>query len=122
MFHILVRGHIVCNNMTCANSVFIIFLIVGVPGAPTCVRVSETTPSRTTLTWDKPETEAESPVTGYRLMIYEDTADGEDEIKSHDLPSNAKDFRVKNLDPRKTYIFKLAACNRSGFGAHASCE
>ena len=92
------------------------------PGVPTCVTVSGTTPNTTTLTWNKPEMEGESPVTGYRLMIYEDTADGENEIKSHDLPSDAKDFRVTIMDPQKTYIFKLSAQNRSGFGAQASCE
>ena len=92
------------------------------PGVPTCVKVSKTTPNATTLTWDKPESERESPVTGYRLKIYEDTADVENEIKLHDLPGDANDFRVKNLDPQKTYTFKLAARTKSGFGVYASCE
>ena len=86
------------------------------------MNVSEVTPNATTLKWNKPETEGISPVTGYKLMMYEDTDDGENEVKSHDLPSDAKDFRVRHLDPQKTYIFKLAAQNSSGFGAHASCE
>ena len=94
----------------------------GVPGVPTCVKVSGTTPNTTTLTWHRPKMEGRSPVTGYRLMIHEDTVDGENEITSHDLPSNAKDIRVTILDPQKAYIFKLAAHNRSGFGAQASCE
>jgi hypothetical protein len=87
---------------------------VRVPGAPLRLRVS---PAKTSvvLAWDAPSADGGAPVTGYEVLRGRSSGKETDRITVA-CTSSSCSYRDKQVKPRVTYSYEVAALNSAGAG------
>lgn len=90
------------------------FLFVDVPGAPRNLQPTEVNKSSVTLTWEVPEQDGGSPVTGYIVERRQTTATRW--TKAHKQILTEIVFTATDLVEMSEYEFRVAAENAAGIG------
>lgn len=93
---------------------FFQFPVVDVPGAPRNLQPTEVNKSSVTLTWEVPEQDGGSPVTGYIVERRQTTATRW--TKAHKQTLTETVFTATDLVEMSEYEFRVAAENAAGIG------
>ena len=83
-----------------------------VPYAPTCCKVSEVFSTSMAVTWDVPEWDGESEITGYHLESKSKNSIMWTRCNRVSIKHNA--YRAGNLQEGLQYVFRVAAENKAG--------
>ncbi|KAJ8416941.1 hypothetical protein AAFF_G00328190 [Aldrovandia affinis] len=84
------------------------------PGAPTKLDHSDIAKDSLTLTWNEPDEDGGSPITGYWVERLDQ--DSDKWMRCNKLPIRDSTFRVKGLPTKKKYKFRVMAENIAGPG------
>lgn len=90
------------------------FIVTDVPDAPQNLQPSEITKSSVTLTWEQPENNGGSPVTGY--MVERKPAESTRWTKINKKPVTDTMYTVMDLVEGSKYEFRVSAENAAGIG------
>ncbi|MEY2675298.1 MAG: hypothetical protein RL102_564 [Actinomycetota bacterium] len=85
--------------------------IVGVPDAPTALKVASITQSSASVSWTAPTADGGSPITGYKIS-YRDSA--VTAWTTVDAPATATSLNLANLESLTTYQVQAVATNSVG--------
>ena len=89
-----------------------VFASVDPPGAPISLEANDVTPKSCTLTWQPPEFDGGSPVTGY----YVERRSGTRWVKANKKPITSCRFNIDDLSEGHEYEFRVCAENEAGIG------
>ena len=75
------------------------------------------------LTWgQKLMHDKKFQVQNYLLEIFETSTNEEKQVQQNTIPADCNEYHIKNLNPSRTYTFKLAAEYEQGRSEFATCK
>ncbi|KAI8775763.1 titin isoform X2, partial [Biomphalaria glabrata] len=84
------------------------------PGVPTNLKVKETGKDFVKVEWSPPKSDGGSKITGYHLLLREETSD--DWKDAGKVGSVESSYTFKDLSDKKKYLFAVVAENKVGQG------
>ena len=85
------------------------------PNPPVNVTITQTTCNSATLNWTSPTDNGNAVITGYRVLVYNDS----DDILVH-TNTTMMSYEVTSLKPKTDYTVEIRAGNVGGFGNGSS--